>query len=124
MTALRWTLIVSACLIMGAPAVAAPANMLLGKWKVEGPHQVNSDGVDYCSANPEMIFTPTQQIMFGPASPGEKPPMGTDDVTYLVTGNTVYVSSSPGFLDAPKYTILNPNEMEADRIGNCHYRRQ
>ena len=101
------------------------ANPLLGTWKVEnlGAHR-NSDGFDYCSANPAFTFTPTTEIMFGPSSPGQAPPQGKNDVTYLVSGNTIYVSSTPGFVDAPKYTMLNANEMQAGQIGNCRYKRQ
>ena len=103
----------------------AAANPLLGTWKVEnlGAH-LNSDGFDYCSANPAFTFTPKSEIMFGPASPGQAPPQGKNDVTYLVSGNTIYVSSSPGFAGAPKYTMLNANEMQAGQIGNCRYKRQ
>jgi hypothetical protein len=106
-------------------ACFAAANPLLGTWVAEdlGVHR-NSDGVDYCAANPKFIFTPTTEIMFGPASPGQAPPQGKNEVTYLVSGNTIYVSSSPGFLDAPKYTMLNANEMQAGQIGNCRYKRQ
>ena len=39
-------------------------------------------------------------------------------------GNTIYVSSSATFVDAPKYIMLNANEMQAGQIGNCRYKRQ
>jgi hypothetical protein len=116
-----------ALMIVGASGSASygAANPLLGTWKAEnlGAHR-NSDGVDYCSANLAFTFTPKTEIMFGPASPGQAPPQGKNDVTYLVSGNTVYVSSTPGFLDAPKYTMLSANEMQAGQIGNCRYKRQ
>jgi hypothetical protein len=103
----------------------AAANPLLGTWVAEdlGAHR-NSDGVDYCEANPKFIFTATTEIMFGPASPGQAPPQGKNDVKYLVSGKTIYVSASDSFLDAPKYTMLNANEMQAGQIGNCRYKRQ
>ena len=116
-----------ALVIVGASGSASlgAANPLLGTWKAEnlGVHR-NSDGVDYCSANPAFTFTPKTEIMFGPASPGQAPPQGKNNVTYLVSGSTIYVSSSPGFLDAPKYTMLSANEMQAGQIGNCRYKRQ
>jgi hypothetical protein len=114
-----------AIVVASGSATFGVANPLLGAWKVEnlGAHK-NSDGFDYCSANPAFIFTPTTEIMFGPASPGQAPPQGKNDVTYMVSGNTIYVSSSAGFVDAPKYTMLSVNEMQAGQIGNCKYKRQ
>ena len=114
-----------ALLAIASSASFAAANPLLGTWKAEnlGAHS-NSDGFDYCSANPAFTFMPKTEIMFGPASPGQAPPQGKNDVTYLVSGNTIYVSSTPGFLDAPKYTMLSANEMQAGQIGNCRYKRQ
>jgi Lipocalin-like domain len=116
-----------ALVIMGATGSASlgAANPLLGTWKAENlGARRNSDGFDYCSANPAFTFTPKTEIMFGPASPGQAPPQGKNDVTYLVSGNTIYVSSTPGFLDAPRYTMLNANEMQSGQIGNCRYKRQ
>lgn len=110
---------------IASSAALAAANPLLGTWKAEdlGAHR-NSDGFDYCSANPAFIFRAKTETMFGPASPGQAPPQGTNEVTYLISGNTIYVSSMPGFIDAPKYTMLSANEMQAGQIGNCRYKRQ
>jgi hypothetical protein len=121
----RTNLTAVAIVMASSVACLGAANPLLGTWKVEnlGAHR-NSDGFDYCSANPAFTFTPTTEIMFGPASPGQAPPQGKNDVTYMISGNTIYVSTSPGFLDAPKYTMLNANEMQAGQIGNCRYKRQ
>lgn len=107
-------------------AALAGSNPLFGTWAAENlGAQRNSDGVDYCSANPAFTFTPTTEIMFGPpASPGEAPPQGKNAVIYMISGNTVYVSTSPGFVDAPNYTMLSADEMQAGQIGNCRYRRQ
>ena len=114
-----------ALLAIANSAGLAAANPLLGTWKAENlGAQRNSDGFDYCSANPAFTFTPKTEIMFGPASPGQAPPQGKNDVTYLVSGNTIYVSSTPGFVNAPKYTMLGANEMQAGQIGNCRYKRQ
>jgi hypothetical protein len=115
----------AALLVVSNSVCAGAANPLLGTWKVENlGAQKNSDGFDYCSANPAFTFTPTTEIMYGPASPGQAPPQGKNDVTYLVSGNTIYVSSTPGFVNAPNYTMLNANEMQAGQIGNCRYKRQ
>jgi Lipocalin-like domain len=121
----RTPLAATAMLVLSCSTGLGAPNPLLGTWKVEnlGAHR-NSDGFDYCSANPAFTFTPTTEIMSGPASPGQAPPQGKNDVTYLVSGNTIYVSSSPGFVGAPNYTMLNANEMQAGQIGNCRYRRQ
>jgi hypothetical protein len=114
-----------ALLATTSSASFAASNPLLGSWKAEdlGVHR-NSDGFDYCSANPAFIFRAKTETMFGPASPGQAPPQGTNEVTYMISGNTIYVSSMPGFVDAPKYTMLNANEMQAGQIGNCRYKRQ
>jgi hypothetical protein len=121
----RTSLAAMAMVAASSSAGFGAANPLLGSWKVENlGAQRNSDGFDYCSANPAFTFTPETEIMFGPASPGQAAPQGKNAVTYLVSGNTIYVSSSAGFLDAPKYTMLNPNEMQAGQIGNCRYKRQ
>ena len=104
----------------------AAGNPLLGHWTLDMPVHNNGDGFDYCSANPAFIFMPKTEIMFGPPNaPGQTMPRGKNDVIYLVTGNTVYVSAMPpGFEGAPKYTLIGPNEMEAGQIGNCRYKRQ
>lgn len=115
----------AALLVVSNSVCAGAANPLLGTWRAENlGAQKNSDGFDYCSANPAFTFTATTEIMYGPASPGQAPPQGKNDVTYLVTGNTIYVSSTPGFVNAPHYTMLNANEMQAGQIGNCRYKRQ
>jgi len=121
----RANLAAMAIIAVSSSAGLGAANPLLGTWKVENlGAQRNSDGFDYCSANPAFTFTLKSEIMFGPASPGQPAPQGKNDVTYLVSGNTIYVSSSPRFVDAPKYTMLGPNEMQAGQIGNCRYERQ
>jgi hypothetical protein len=101
-----------------AACLAAAANPLLGDWRVEPGGDVNSDGFAYCKVTPELTFTPTTETMY--AQGGAH---GTNDVAYLVSGHDVFVSSSPGFVGAPKFTMLGPDEMTLDAVGHCKYRR-
>ncbi|HEY5072308.1 MAG TPA: hypothetical protein VII63_09780 [Caulobacteraceae bacterium] len=107
-------------LAVGVPAAcsAAPANPLIGDWRVEPGGDVNSDGFAYCKVTPRLTFTPTTETMYA-----ESGAHGTNQVIYLVSGRDIYVSSSPGFVGAPKFTMLGPNEMTLDAVGHCKYRR-
>ncbi len=106
-------------LMAGGQACSAdPQNPLLGAWTAEPNGYVDSQGFEFCKVTPRMEFTPTTQTMFSATA------QGTTDVSYLVSGNTVYVSSTPSFLDAPKYIILGPNEIQAASVGNCKYTRE
>jgi len=107
-------------LTAGIPALcsAKTANPLIGDWRVEPGGDVNSDGFAYCKVTPELTFTTTTETMYA-----ESGAHGTNDVMYLVSGQDIYVSSSPGFVGAPKFTMLGPNEMTLDAVGHCKYRR-
>ena len=107
-------------LAAATPAIcsAATANPLIGDWQVEPGGDVNSDGFAYCKVTPRLTFTATTETMYA-----EGGAHGANDVIYLVSGQDIYVSSSPGFLNAPKFTMLGPNEMTLDAVGHCKYRR-
>ncbi len=71
----RMSLAAAAIVAASGSASLGAANPLLGSWKVENlGAQRNSDGFDYCSANPAFTFTSKTEIMFGPASPGQAAP--------------------------------------------------
>ena len=108
-------------LAVGSPAVspASSANPLIGDWRVEPGGDVNSDGFAYCKVTPELTFTATTETMYA-----EGGAHGVNDVIYLVSGQDIYVSSTPGFVGAPKFTMLGPNEMTLDAVGYCKYRRR
>ena len=119
MRSLRCLAAVALFSIAGVEACSAkPANPLLGSWIAEPGGYVDSQRFAFCKVTPKMVFAPTSQTMFNAEGA-----QGVTKVIYLVSNDTVYVSSTPGFMSAPKYTILGPNEMQSDTMGNCKYRR-
>lgn len=98
---------------------AASSNPLIGEWLVEPGGNADADGFNPCKVVPRMIFTRTTQTMFtanGAGSPQK--------VIYLVAGKKIYVSSTPGFVGAPMYVMLGPDEVTQDSVGACKYHRQ
>jgi hypothetical protein len=114
----RLSLLLLLAAALPALSSARTANPLIGDWRVEPGGDVNSDGFEYCKVTPELTFTATTETMY--AADGAH---GTNDVFYRVVGQDVFVSSYPDFTDAPKFTMLGPNEMTLDAVGHCKYRR-
>ncbi len=115
--------LLSALLLAGCASQGQAANLLLGKWKVESRGPTDRTGRDGCAVIPEIDFGANSQVLyragdkFGPGS------TMTTRVIYLVRGNTVWVSSTPGFAGAPMYTMLGPNEMKSNTAEGCQYTR-
>ena len=121
-----WARVISTAMVLGLSygGCEAASNPLLGKWKLSGPGYVDRDGNSWCTATPMLEFTATAQTVYVAATKFRPAAQSTTQVTYLVSGNKVYASSTPSFYNAPSYLMVGPGKMMSQDIGHCPYQKQ
>lgn len=107
-----------------ATCCEAAGNPLIGIWKLSGPGYTDRDGNSWCTSMPRFDFTPTSETIYAAATKFRPAAQSTSAVTYLVSGNKVYVSTEPSFYNAPSYLIVGPNKMMSEDVGHCPYQKQ
>ncbi len=124
MTRFAWTTAAAMLLTIASTACEADSNPLLGQWMLSGPGYVDRDGSSWCTYIPRLDFTATTQTIYAAATKFRPAAQSTAAVQYLVSGNKVYVSSTPSFYNAPSYTIVGPGKMMSDDVGHCPFTKK
>lgn len=97
----------------GAACSAAPANPLIGQWRI-----VNPD----CQALSQLVYTPTEYAGFETAA-GVYPGWRKIPVIYNVSATEVWVLPSGAFSNQTRVFIIDATHIKPDDGQGCIYQK-